>query len=107
MSANVTGGFRIWITTFTFFRAKLSLIYAFTNMDMRSVLPDIYLVRQRGITTFFTMFFPEQAPDGHEFQGAECKLSGSERTGIYDFSRTDHHLCGRYSGAMGIRLGGV
>ncbi len=31
----------------------------------------------------------------------------SERTGIYDFSRTDHHLCGRYSGAMGIRLGGV
>lgn len=47
---------------FQLFRAKLSLIYAFTNMDMRSVLPDIYLVRQRGITTFFTMFFPEQAP---------------------------------------------
>ena len=29
------------------------MIYAFTNMDMRSVLPDIYLVRQRGITIFF------------------------------------------------------
>ena len=24
--------------------------------------PHIYLVRQRGITIFFTMFFPEQAP---------------------------------------------
>ena len=29
---------------------------------MRNVLPDIYLVQQRGITIFFTMFFPEQAP---------------------------------------------
>ena len=27
--------------------------------------------------------------------------------GFMIFSRTDHHLCGRYSGAMGIRLGGV
>ena len=56
---------------------------------------------------FHYVLFRNRHPDGHEFQGAECKLSGSERTGIYDFSRTDHHLCGRYSGAMGIRLGGV
>ena len=57
--------------------------------------------------SFSLCSFRNRHPDGHEFQGAECKLSGSERTGIYDFSRTDHHLCGRYSGAMGIRLGGV
>lgn len=53
---------------------------------MRSVLPDIYLVRQRGILSFSLCSFRNRHPDGHEFQGAECKLSGSERTGIYDFS---------------------
>ena len=57
--------------------------------------------------SFSLCSFRNRHPDGHEFQGAEYKLSGSERTGIYDFSRTDHHLFGRYSGAMGIRLGGV